>query len=62
MRITNASMVRTQLYDTQQNLSKMNTLNQQITTGKVISKVSDDPQKAVKIMNMNNEIELQEQM
>ena len=61
MRITNASMVRTQLYDTQQNLSKMNTLNQQITTGKVISKVSDDPQKAVKIMNMNNEIKYTEQ-
>lgn len=60
MRITNASMIRTQLYDTQQSLAKMNTLNQQITTGKVISKVSDDPQKAIKIMNMNNEIKYTE--
>ena len=60
MRITNSSMIRTQLYDTQQSLSKMNTLNQQITTGKVISKVSDDPQKAIKIMNMNNEIKYTE--
>lgn len=60
MRITNASMIRTQLYDTQQSLAKMNTLNQQITTGKVISKVSDDPQKAIKIMNMNNQIKYTE--
>ena len=60
MRITNTSMIRTHLYDTQQNLSNMNKLNQQITTGKVINKVSDDPQKAIKIMNMNNEIKYTE--
>jgi len=60
MRITNASMVRTHLYDTQKNLTKMNTLNQQITTGKVINTVSDDPHKAIKIMNMNNEIKYTE--
>ena len=60
MRITNASMVRTHLYDTQKNLTNMSKINQQITTGKVINTVSDDPHKAIKIMNMNNEIKYTE--
>ena len=56
MRITNASMVRSHLYDTQNNLTNMSKINQQISTGKVINTVSDDPHKAIKIMNINNEI------
>ena len=60
MRITNASMVRSHLYDTQNNLTKMSKLNQQISTGKVINTVSDDPHKAIKIMNINNEIKYTE--
>ena len=55
MRITNASMVRSHLYDTQNNLTNMSKINQQISTGKVINTVSDDPHKAIKIMNINNE-------
>ena len=60
MRITNASMVRTHLYDTQKNLTSMSKINQQISTGKVINTVSDDPHKAIKIMNMNSEIKYNE--
>ena len=60
MRITNASMVRSHLYDTQKNLTNMSKINQQISTGKVINTVSDDPHKAIKIMNMNNEIKYTE--
>ena len=47
MRITNASMVRSHLYDTQNNLTNMSKINQQISTGKVINTVSDDPHKAI---------------
>lgn len=60
MRITNASMVRSHLYDTQKNLTNMSKINQQISTGKVINTVSDDPHKAIKIMNMNSEIKYHE--
>ena len=60
MRVTNASMVRTHLYDTQKNLTSMSKLNQQISTGKVINTVSDDPHKAIKIMNLNSEIKYNE--
>ena len=60
MRITNASMVRSHLYDTQNNLTNMSKINQQISTGKVINTISDDPHKAIKIMNMNNEIKYTE--
>ena len=60
MRITNASMVRSHLYDTQKNLTNMSKINQQISTGKVINTISDDPHKAIKIMNMNNEIKYTE--
>lgn len=60
MRITNASMVRSHLYDTQNNLINMSKINQQISTGKVINTVSDDPHKAIKIMNINNEIKYTE--
>ena len=38
----------------------MSKINQQISTGKVINTVSDDPHKAIKIMNINNEIKYTE--
>ncbi len=60
MRITNTAMVRSHLYDTQQNLSRMNKINEQINSGKLVNRVSDDPHKAIKIMNMNNEIKYTE--
>lgn len=56
MRITNSSMMSSYLKDMQKNLGKMNKLNTQLNTGKVISKVSDDPYEAVKILNLQNEI------
>ena len=60
MRITNSSMIRSHLYDTQNNLTNMSKINQQISTSKVINTVSDDPHKAIKIMNINNEIKYTE--
>jgi flagellar hook-associated protein 3 FlgL len=48
------------MYDTQNNLTNMSKINQQISTGKVINTVSDDPYKAIRIMNMNNEIKYTE--
>ena len=60
MRITNSSMIRSHMYDTQNNLTNMSKINQQISTGKVINTVSDDPYKAIRIMNINNEIKYTE--
>ena len=60
MRITNTSMIKNYMYDTQQNLSRLNNINKQINSGKVINKVSDDPHKAVRIMSLNSEIKYNE--
>ncbi|WP_373600009.1 flagellin N-terminal helical domain-containing protein [Paraclostridium bifermentans] len=60
MRITNTSMIRNHMYDTQQGLQRMNTINEQLNSGKMINRVSDDPHKAIKIMNLNNEIKFTE--
>lgn len=56
MRITNSSMIRNHMYDVQQGLQRVDNLNKQLGSGKQINRVSDDPHKAVKIMNLNNEI------
>lgn len=56
MRINNASMIRNHMYDTQQNLTRMSKINEQINSGKIVNRVSDDPHKAIRIMNLNNEI------
>lgn len=60
MRIANSSMIRNNMYDNQENLQRTDKLNRQISTGKVINKVSDDPYKAIKIMNLKNEIKYTE--
>lgn len=60
MRVTNSSMMANQMYDNQQNLQRMNKLNEQINTSKLVNRVSDDPHKAVKIMRLNNEIKYTE--
>ncbi|WP_434798843.1 flagellar hook-associated protein FlgL [Terrisporobacter vanillatitrophus] len=60
MRITNTSMIRNHMYDTQENLTRMNKINEQINSGKMINRVSDDPHKAIRIMNLNNEIKYTE--
>lgn len=56
MRITNSSMIRSHMYDVQQGLQRMDNLNKQLDSQKQINRVSDDPHKAIKIMNLNNEI------
>lgn len=56
MRITNSNMMSSYLRDVQNNLQSMDKLNTQLNTGKQINKMSDDPYKAVKIMNTQNEI------
>ncbi|MDB8803922.1 flagellin N-terminal helical domain-containing protein [Romboutsia sp. 1001216sp1] len=60
MRIANSSMIRNNMYDNQENLQRTDKLNRQISTGKVINKVSDDPYKAIRIMNLKNEIKYTE--
>ncbi|MGL6104491.1 flagellin N-terminal helical domain-containing protein [Romboutsia sp.] len=60
MRITNTSMIRNHMYDTQENLTRMSKINEQIASSKMINRVSDDPHKAIKIMNLNNEIKYTE--
>ena len=56
MRVTSNNMMNSYLKDIQKNLQGMNKINNQISTGNQVNKVSDDPLKAVKIMNLNNEI------
>ena len=57
MRVTNRGMVNTYMNGMQSNLSRMEKLNNQMNTQKVINKVSDDPYNATKIMSMKTEIE-----
>ena len=56
MRITNTSMIKNHMYDTQENLTRMSKINEQINSSKMVNRVSDDPHKAIRIMNLNNEI------
>ncbi|MDU6483727.1 MAG: hypothetical protein E6538_17240, partial [Paeniclostridium sordellii] len=56
----NSSMITNHMFDTQQTLERMDTLNRQLDTSKQINRVSDDPHKAIKIMNLNNELKFTE--
>lgn len=56
MRVTNTSMINSYLKDVQNNLQSMNKINTQINTSKQVNTLSDDPFKAVKIMNIQCEI------
>lgn len=56
MRVTNASMLNNFLSDTQNGLQKINKLSTQLNTGKQVNKVSDNPYEAIKIINLQNEI------
>lgn len=56
MRVTNGNMMSSYLKDIQNNLQSMDKLNTQMNTGKQVNKVSDNPLRTVKIMNLNNEI------
>lgn len=57
MRVTNRGMLNTYMNGMQNNLGRMEKLNNQMNTQKVINKVSDDPYNATKIMSMKNEIQ-----
>lgn len=56
MRVTNRTMSNTYLKDVQTNLQSIDKLNKQLNTGKQINRVSDNPYEAIKILNMQNEI------
>lgn len=56
MRITNSGMQSSYIQDVQKSLQTMNKYNTQLTTQQKINKVSDDPMKAIKLMNLQNEI------
>lgn len=56
MRVTNGNMMSGYLRNIQTNLQGMNKLSTQLNTSKQVNNVSDDPLKAIKIMNLNNEI------
>ncbi|WP_195986949.1 flagellar hook-associated protein 3 [Clostridium sp. D53t1_180928_C8] len=56
MRVTNGNMMSSYLRDVQTNLQSMDKLNTQLNTGKQVNKISDNPLKAIKIMNLNNEL------
>ncbi|SCJ98129.1 flagellar hook-associated protein FlgL [uncultured Clostridium sp.] len=56
MRVTNRAMTNTYLSDVQKSLQSINKLNTQLNSGKQINKISDNPYEAIKILNMQNEI------
>jgi flagellar hook-associated protein 3 FlgL len=57
MRITNKMLSNNFLTDMQSNLQNMQTLQQQMSTGKLISKPSDDPLGTTKVMQLNSQID-----
>lgn len=56
MRVTNKMLSDSFLYDLNTNLQNMQTLQQQLSSGKEISKPSDDPFKAARAMQLNTDI------
>lgn len=61
MRITNQMMSTSYMRDLNKNLNSLNTLNKQLTTGKEISKPSDNPFKTARVMQMYSDIAANEQ-
>ncbi|MDQ0149890.1 flagellin [Eubacterium multiforme] len=57
MRITNNSIMSSYLRDVQNNLQNMDGINEKLNTEKQINRISDDPFKTVKILNIQNEIQ-----
>lgn len=56
MRVTNRAMTNTYLKDVQSNLQSIDKINKQLNSGKEINRVSDNPYEAIKILNLQNEI------
>lgn len=56
MRITNANSANSYMRALQSNLQRMDKVNRELTTQSIINKVSDDPYKAIRVMDLKNEI------
>ncbi len=56
MRITNNNLMSNYLYNLNRNLKRMQTVENQLSTGKQISRPSDDPYLTTRIMNLNASI------
>ena len=56
MRVTNKMLSDNFLRDMRTNLSNLSNIQNQMSSGKEISKASDDPAKASKIMRINSDI------
>ena len=61
MRVTNKMLSNNFLRDMRNNLSNMNTIQGQMTSGKQIRRPSDDPFKASRIMQMHSDIDANKQ-
>lgn len=61
MRITNSMLTNNFLSDMSRNLKNMSTIQRQLTSGKEISKPSDDPVKATRTIRLNSDIECNKQ-
>lgn len=57
MRVTSKMITNTFLSDLNTNLTSMQKIQKQMTTGKEVNRPSDDPIKAAKIMRLNSDIE-----
>ena len=55
-RITNSMMAGNYLSGMKTNLNNLQTINNQLTTGKSVSKPSDDPYKVARSMQLNTDI------
>lgn len=61
MRVTNNMLTNSYLRDMRMNLSNMQKIQEQMTSGKEIRRPSDDPFKAERIMQINREIDANKQ-
>ncbi|MDS0524123.1 flagellar hook-associated protein FlgL [Clostridium sp. SHJSY1] len=61
MRVTNRMMANNYLRDMNRNMKNLDTINNQLATGKEINKVSDDPFKAARSMQLTTDINTNEQ-
>ena len=61
MRVTNRMTTSSFLRDLNKNLNSLNKMNNQLTSGKEVSRPSDNPFKVSRIMQLNNDINLNDQ-
>ena len=61
MRVTNRMLANNYLRNMNKNLTNMQTLNRQLSTGKEISRPSDNPYKTARSMQLNTDISTNKQ-